>query len=110
MSDSYVQVFVRCETNASIYEEVSNIASLQLELFQKQPGYINGTVFKSKESQTILTHLQWKTLADHEACLKNPDWHNNENSQKFLQWIQESKIKIKPEVYEIIAATNQENC
>ena len=103
ISDDVVHVLVNCSVDSDIYEEVASIAAEQLELFKKQHGYLGGAVMKSKESNTIVTYLQWRCKEDHDACLQSSDWHSDENAKTFAQWMQAGKVKIKPEVYDLIA-------
>ena len=44
------------------------------QIFARQPGFVSYSLHRSHDGELILSYLQWRTEADHEACQRSPDF------------------------------------
>jgi quinol monooxygenase YgiN len=68
-----VLVTLTCQTPA-IQEQILAIADQMLPIFAKQPGFISCAGHRSTDGTQIITYLQWRDRAAHDACQKSNDF------------------------------------
>ncbi len=45
-----------------------------VDIFAKQPGFISLTMHRSLDGTQIMVYLPWRSQADHEVCMTNPEF------------------------------------
>ena len=67
-------VITRSKFSPELKERILQLARESKPIFEKQPGFISIEMLINPEGDQTSSILRWKTVADHEACLKSPDW------------------------------------
>lgn len=69
-----IAVVTRLTFPPELSEQVDSITTRSVPVFKSLPGFISIEISKAPENNATCSHLKWETLADHEACMKNPVW------------------------------------
>lgn len=55
-------------------EEMHSFGLKMLPLANAQPGFVSISFHQSTTENQTMMLWEWETEADHEACIKSPDW------------------------------------
>ena len=96
-------VIVVTEADDDVWDDVVKMYANSMSVFEKQKGFLGGTVLKSQDSKKLIGVLQWESKEDHLACLTSPDWQQLTDADKWFQLMESGKIRMQPEVYGVIS-------
>jgi heme-degrading monooxygenase HmoA len=102
-SKEVTNVIVITEAAEEVYEEVVKLYESSMSIFEKQKGFLGGTVLKSADTNKLVGVLQWQSRADHEACLQSPVWQGLKDAPRWFELMESGKIKTQPEVYTVLS-------
>ena len=60
----------------SLRDEIHSFGMSMIPLAKLQPGFISISFHQSTEDNETMMYWEWDTQADHEACMKSPDWNS----------------------------------
>ena len=63
------------------------------QIFARQPGFVSSSLHRSHDDEVILSYLQWRTEADHEACQRSPDF-GTPGARRLMQMIEEGRVEM----------------
>ncbi|MEO1050286.1 MAG: antibiotic biosynthesis monooxygenase [Bacteroidota bacterium] len=93
-------VLTRTFFEASIKEEVMEMAHQSLPIFKAQKGLISIKMHLDSEGKHTMTYFEWETQEDHEACTQSPDF--GEWNTKWGELMASGKLTWDLNAYEII--------
>lgn len=71
-----------------------------LPAFARQPGFVSSSLHKSTDGTKVLNYLQWRTEADHLACMQNADVAAA--GADFMAFVEERRVQIELGVYDVV--------
>ena len=87
-------VLVRVRTPAADDRtQVLDICRATQQIFARQPGFVSSSLHRSHDDEVILSYLQWRTEADHEACRRSPDF-GTPGARRLMQMIEEGRVEM----------------
>ncbi|MCY3844921.1 MAG: antibiotic biosynthesis monooxygenase [Acidobacteria bacterium] len=94
-------VVVRVRTpSADDRRQVLDICRATQHIFARQPGFVSSSLHRSHDDDAILSYLQWRTEADHEACLRSPDFETPDG-RRLMQMIEEGRVEMDVRSYAV---------
>ena len=93
-----VQLSVDPENQRELVELSRNM----IPVFERQPGFISLDLHRSLDGTQIVTYLQWRSKADHEACATSPEVAAAGN--EFLRFLEAGKATMEVKTFEIVAS------
>lgn len=80
-------VVVRVRTpSADDRPQVLDICRATQQIFARQPGFVSSSLHLGDDGDEIVSYLQWRTRADHEACLRSPDFGTPGGRRLMQRW------------------------
>jgi heme-degrading monooxygenase HmoA len=79
-------------------------ATRMIPVFRKQPGFISLSLHRGLRGTEIVTYLQWRSKADHEACQSNPEVIAA--GQAFLVYLASGRATIDVQTFEVVACAD----
>ena len=76
-------VVVTIDAAAEIMPELEEHAAAGLKLFAELNGFVSGALHKSSDGARLIQYLQWSSMADHQACMNDPQWEHLPSTRKF---------------------------
>lgn len=76
-------------------------ARRMIPVFEKQPGFVSVSLHRGLRGTQIVTYLQWRNKADHEACQRNPEVMAA--GQDFLAYLVSGRASIDVQTFEVVA-------
>ena len=92
-------VIVHLTFEPELQNKIYEITKTNLDIFEKQKGFISATVHMDTEKQTQVTYLQWETVQDHYNCMQSPDFDGTRD--EFFALVENDKVTMEVKVYEI---------
>jgi heme-degrading monooxygenase HmoA len=68
----------------------------------RQPGFVSAATHRSLDGTEVLVYLQWRSVADHEACVQNIEM--NEASAGLMDFINAGRTRYEVHMYEVTSA------
>lgn len=76
-------------------ELVNFLARITVSIINKQSGYISANIHKSLDGTRVTNYAQWRSQADFEAMLRNPE------AKEHMQQAMRIATKAEPTLYEV---------
>ena len=83
-------------------DALTELALAAEPFFAKQPGFVSASLHKSTDGTRLVQYLQWRSLADSEACMASPDWRADAGVA-FMEFIGTGRATIEPQAYEVLS-------
>jgi heme-degrading monooxygenase HmoA len=99
---SNVNIMVIMDVQPDHQQELADLAVATQRIFEKQPGFVSGVLFRSTDGERLIQYLQWESMEAHLACVSSPDFQV-EAGKQFMSFIQSGKAEMEPQVYEVIS-------
>jgi heme-degrading monooxygenase HmoA len=94
-------VVVRVRTpSADDRTQVLDICRATQQIFAHQPGFVSSSLHRSHDDEVLLSYLQWRTEADHEACLRSPDF-GTPDGRRLMQMVEEGRVEMDVRSYAV---------
>ena len=94
-------VVVRVRTpSADDRAQVLDICRATQQIFARQPGFVSSSLHGSPDGEEILSYLQWRTEADHVACMGSPDFRTP-GGRRLTQMIEEGRVEMDVRSYTV---------
>lgn len=74
---------------------LDNLTQVTQEIMHKQPGFISANLHKSLDGTKVTNYAQWRSRADFEAMLQNPE------VRQHIQQASQLAISAEPTLYEV---------
>jgi len=55
-------------------DDIHRLGLAMLPIARQQPGFIQVAFHQGLDASETMMYWEWQSRADHEACLKSPDW------------------------------------
>jgi heme-degrading monooxygenase HmoA len=68
----------------------------------RQHGFVSASTHRSLDGTEVLVYLQWRSAADHEACVQ--DIEMNQASAGLMEFINGGKTRYEVHMYEVTSA------
>jgi len=91
---THINVFTVSPENQQRLVDV--LAEAARSAVSKLPGYISNTVLKSMDGTRVTTYAQWRSQADFEAMLQNPELASQ------FQALSQLATSFEPHLYEVV--------
>ena len=95
-------VMVQLNVDPENQGELVELSRSMIPVFERQPGFISLDLHRSLDGTQIVTYLQWRSKADHEACATSPEVATAVNA--FMRFLESGKAAMEVKTYEIIAS------
>ena len=95
-------VMVQLSVDPESQRELVELSRNMIPVFEQQPGFISLDLLRSLDGTQIVTYLQWRSKADHEACAISPEVASAGNA--FMRFLESGKATMEVKTYEIIAS------
>lgn len=69
-------------------------------VFVQQPGFISMSVHRNLDGTENLIYLQWRSRADHESCLFNPDVMAA--GKDLMDFVASGKARFEVHMYDVV--------
>ena len=96
-------VIVTMDGEIDDMEFVIDHATEGLDIFSEFDGFIAGTTHVSDDGERVIQYLQWDSKKDHEACMNDPSWNEDEPSIRFLELMEAGVITVDVRIYDVVA-------
>lgn len=106
-NQEFCTVVVIVQGKAEDIAEVRDHAAQGPELFSGFDGFIAGATHMSEDGGRIIQYLQWRSKADHEACMAHPSWNEQESSRRFMEKMRGGALQVDVGIYDVIACANR---
>ncbi len=100
-------VIVTVDGDPSVIEEIKPHAQDGLRRFREFPGFISGSLHQSIDGGRLVQYLQWKTEADHLACMNDPRWEELPSARHFLETIAKRRAVLDVRTYRVEAVAEK---
>ena len=74
-----------------------------LRRFAGFDGFVAGATHVAADGGRLVQYLQWRSEADHQACMADPSWADDPSSQRFMAQMQAGRIAVDVRVYTVAA-------
>ncbi|GHO50076.1 antibiotic biosynthesis monooxygenase family protein [Ktedonospora formicarum] len=74
---------------------LDNLIKVTQEIMYKQPGFISANLHKSLDGTKVTNYAQWRSRADFEAMLQNPE------VRQHIRQASQIAISAEPTLYEV---------
>lgn len=71
-----------------------------MPIFADQPGFLAAHIHRSLDGSRVVNYLQWRSRADHEACLNNPEVMAG--GKPLIDFLETHRISMNVHAYEIV--------
>ena len=78
------------------------LAEAAQPIFARQPGFVAAALHRSGDGTRVVQYLQWRSLADSQACMESPDWQGREGAD-FMGFLQAGKATMEVHDYTVVA-------
>lgn len=96
-------VIVTVDGEIDDMEFVVDHATEGLETFSDFDGFIAGATHVSDDGERVVQYLQWDSKEDHEACMNDPSWAEDETTVRFLELMESGDITVDIRIYDVVA-------
>jgi hypothetical protein len=99
-------VIVTVDADPDLIPELEAHARLGLEQFPAYDGFVAGALHQSADGTRLVQYLQWRSAADHQACIEDPHWESVPSSKAFLDHVKAGRATIDVRTYRVVALAN----
>ena len=78
-------------------------AAAGLQRFAGFAGFVAGATHVAADGGRLVQYLQWRSEADHQACMSDQSWADDPSSRRFMADIQAGRIAVDVRVYTVAA-------
>lgn len=79
--------------------ELLAIMSRAAPVFARQPGFVSSSLHRSRDGSRVLNYLQWRTQADHEACMTSAEVAAA--GKDFMTFAESGRARFEVRTYEL---------
>ena len=97
-------VMVRLTVEPENQQRLVDLSAQMVPIFAKQPGFVSLNLHRSLDGQQVVTYLQWRSQADHEACQANPEVAAQ--GREWMEFIEAGKAAIEVRAYEVVESAD----
>lgn len=72
-----------------------------LSIFAEFDGFVGGATHLADDGQRIIQYLQWRSAADHMACMEDPSWSDQPSSRQFMELMESGEITVDVRNYSV---------
>ena len=99
---SVCTVMVRLETDPGDFDAVAAVVRAHAGLFDTRDGFLGRAMHLAYDRTEIVHYLRWRSLADHEACMADPDMQRE--GAGMLALIESGKARMSVRTYAVDSA------
>ena len=96
-------VIVTVDAPREIMDDLLSHAESGLQLFESFEGFVAGALHRSDDGERIVQYLQWRTRADHDACVADPRWADWPSSVRFMEHVDAGRARVDVRTYAVRA-------
>jgi quinol monooxygenase YgiN len=74
-----------------------------LRQFARAAGFVRGALHKSTDGRRLVQYLQWRSEADHHACMNDPRWEDAPTTRRFMELIDSGRATMDVRIYDVTA-------
>jgi len=93
-------VLVQISTPPELQAELVATMLETAPVFAAQPGFVSSHLHRSHDGELVVNYLQWRSQADHEACLISPDVAAG--GRPFMDFLERHGLDMDVTTYEIV--------
>ncbi len=92
--------FVETKTyfDKEVRDKAIGLAEKALPIFKAQHGFISIVQFISEDDTHMMSLIEWQTKADHEACMRSPDFSNF--NDEWNELLESGQLRFELECYD----------
>jgi len=94
-----VTVMVRFAVDPQDQPELLRLLAETDPVLTRQPGFISASTHRSFDGTEVLVYLQWRTAADHEACVQSIEM--NQASAGLMEFINAGRTRFEVHMYDV---------
>lgn len=95
--NSLFTVIVDVSVDPSEQGDLLDIMSRAAPVFARQAGFVSSSLHRSRDGSRILNYLQWRTQADHEACMASSEVAAA--GQEFMAFAESGRVRFEVRTY-----------
>jgi quinol monooxygenase YgiN len=95
MSSFFVQT--KMTFTEDVKEKIMELSHKAIPIMEKQNGFVSANRFIREDKLQLMSILEWRTKADHEACMASPDF--NEFNIEWEEMLKSGKMQFELECY-----------
>ena len=99
-------VVVTVDATRELIGELESHARDGLRRFAEFPGFLGGALHRSSDGERLVQYLQWRSEADHLACMNDPAWDDLPSSRHFMDVVRSGRATLHVGTYEVLAAVD----
>lgn len=88
--------------SADVRDAVESIVRRMLPIFARQPGFVGMALHRSRDAQQLVTYLQWRSRADHDACQASDAF--GDTGPDLLAYLASGEVSIDVRIHDVVAA------
>ena len=96
-------VVVTVDADPEVIMDMESHARRGLGWFARFEGFVSGALHKSTDGGRLIQYLQWRSEADHLACMNDPRWDEEESTRSFLEHVVSGRATMDVRIYDVIA-------
>lgn len=100
-------VIVTVDAASQVIAELEAHARYGLARFPDFAGFVAGALHRSTgtgaDGARLVQYLQWKTEADHLACVNDPRWDELPSTARFMELVASGQATIDVRTYDVLA-------
>lgn len=96
-------VIVTVDADPTLMPDLEVHARDGLTRFAELDGFVSGALHKSEDGGRLVQYLQWKTKADHLACMNDARWDKIPSTQRFMDLVNSGQAKIDVRTYHVVS-------
>lgn len=100
---SLCTVIVTVDADPEVLPELQAHARDGLGRFATFPGFVSGALHRSADGGRMVQYLQWRTEADHLACMAHPGWDDLDSTRRFMELVNSGVARMDVRTYEVMA-------
>jgi len=98
---SVYTVMVHIAVEPENQQELLRLCTTTAPVFAEQPGFVSSCIHRSHDGRSVINYLQWRSQADHEACMANPNVA--EAGKEFMAFVEAGKARFDVQTYDVCA-------
>ena len=98
--NAVVTVMVRFSVQPADVERLLDLSRRVMPLFAAQPGFVSANLHVSQDRTELIQYLQWRSAADHYACLANEQLQ--QAGEEMMDLVMAGRIGMEMHTYEVV--------
>ncbi len=95
-----VTVMVRFSVQPTDAEQLLEVSRRVMPLFATQPGFVSANLHVSQDRTEIVQYLQWRSAADHYACLANEQLQ--QAGEEMMDLVMSGRLGMEMHIYDVV--------